>query len=94
MSPVPKPKDVLAVAPDSNTKAEPLPTMIPPSVFAKAEIASKSASYACTSEPIAKPKAVLAPEADVPPVPPLAIASVPPTCEPSASVPPIEANLD
>ena len=56
---VPKPKEVLAVAPVSNTKLEPSPTMIPPSVVAKPAMSAKPASYACTSEPIAKPKFVL-----------------------------------
>ena len=45
-SPVPTPSDVLAVAPVSNTKLEPSPTIIPPSVTANPATSASCASYA------------------------------------------------
>ena len=85
--PIVKPKEALAVAPDSNTKLEPSPMMMLPSVGVKPAISANCASYACTSEPIAKPKLVLALEADVAPVPPFATAIVEPFHVPVVIVP-------
>ena len=69
-SDTPKPKEVLAVAPDSVTNVEPLPTMMLESEGVSPDNAASSESNACTSTPISKPKAVLAPEAVIAPVPP------------------------
>ena len=73
-SDTPKPREVLAVAPDSVTNVEPLPTIIFESEGVSPDKAANSASKACTSVPISKPKAVLAAEAVIAPVPPSAIA--------------------
>ena len=70
MSPVPNPNDVLNVAPVSVTKLLPLPTITCPSVGVNPATSSNCASCACTSDPIANPKLVLAPEALEAPVPP------------------------
>lgn len=53
-----------------------VPTTVPEGAVLVAHV-SKSASQACTSMPIAIPKAARAVEAVVEPVPPLAIATVP-----------------
>ena len=67
---MPTPKDVRAVAPDSATQPPAEPTIKLLSEFDRAASAAKSASYACTSEPIATPRFVLAPDAVEDPVPP------------------------
>ena len=51
----PNPKEVLTVAPDSATNAEPLPTIKLPSVALSPAISFKLSAYACTSVPITTP---------------------------------------
>ena len=58
---LPNPNEVLAVAPLSNTKVAPSPTIIPPLVTSKSAIAAKLALYACTSVPIVNPDIVTVP---------------------------------
>jgi hypothetical protein len=70
---LPKPNEVRAVAPFLITQVDPFATMKLWEVFANAPIADKSASYACTSLPMATPNAVRAALAEVELVPPLAI---------------------
>ena len=56
------------------TNAVPSPTIKLFSVGSREAMSSNSSSYAWTSEPMARPKFVLAPEAVEDPVPPSAIA--------------------
>ena len=59
LSPVPKPSDVLAVDPLSNTYCEPFETIKDPSAWVKFDKVVRSASKACTFVPIARPIPVL-----------------------------------
>ena len=93
-STLPKPKLVLAVAPDSATKLAPSATMMLPSVKSKPEISSSLVLYACTSEPIARPKLVLAFVASEAPVPPSAIAISVPFQVPDVIVPRVVMFVD
>ena len=61
---LPKPNDVLAVDPDSVVKLDPSPTIKLLSVGVSPAISDNCASNAWTSDPIAKPKFVLADEAE------------------------------
>ena len=58
-----------------------------PSVGVKPAMSANCASYACTSEPIARPKFVLASEAEEAPVPPCATPMSVPFHTPVAIVP-------
>ena len=59
VSPVPKPKDVLAVAPLSNEYADPVETIKAPSACVNPDKVVRSESKACTFVPICKPIPVL-----------------------------------